>query len=99
MITGIAIENFKGTREQVKLDFRPITLLFGANSSGKSSVLQTLHYARGIFERRNLDPDTTLHGGQHVNFDGFANLVHQHDLKREVKLRGVSGRVLAGVFR
>ena len=36
MITGISIENFKGIREQVKLDLRPITLLFGANSAGKS---------------------------------------------------------------
>jgi AAA15 family ATPase/GTPase len=51
MITGISIENFKGIRDRVKLDFRPITLLFGAKSAGKSTVLHALHYARDVFER------------------------------------------------
>ena len=58
MITGITIENFKGIRERVKLDFRPITLLFGANSAGKSTILHALHYAREVFERHNLDAES-----------------------------------------
>ena len=45
MITGIAIENFKGVGERVELELAPITLLFGANSAGKSTVLHALHYA------------------------------------------------------
>ncbi len=63
MITGITIENFKGIRERVKLDFRPITLLFGANSAGKSTVLQMLLYVRRVFERHNLDADHVIQGG------------------------------------
>ncbi|MEO8495300.1 MAG: ATP-binding protein [Planctomycetota bacterium] len=46
MITGITIENFKGIRVRVNFDFRPITLLFGANSAGKSTILHALHYVR-----------------------------------------------------
>jgi len=45
MITGISITNFKGIRgivngdgelDPVEIELRPLTLLFGANSAGKS---------------------------------------------------------------
>lgn len=77
MITGIAIENFKGIRERVKLELRPITLLFGANSAGKSTILHALHYAREIFERHNLNADQTIAGGPFVDLGGFRNFLHK----------------------
>ena len=77
MITGISIENFKGIREKVKLDLRPITLLFGANSAGKSTILHALHYAREVFERHNLDADQTIAGGPYVDLGGFRNFIHR----------------------
>ena len=43
MITAIEIENFKGVRDRVRVELKPITLIFGANSSGKSTILQALH--------------------------------------------------------
>ena len=45
MITGITIENFKGIREPVHLDLRPITLLFGAISAGKSTIMHAWLYS------------------------------------------------------
>ena len=47
-ITSITIENFKGIGDAVTIPIRPITLLFGKNSSGKSTVLQALRYLREI---------------------------------------------------
>lgn len=79
MITSISIENFKGIRDRVKLDFRPITLLFGANSAGKSTVLHALHYAREVFERHNLDADQTIAGGKYIDLGGFRRLIHRDD--------------------
>jgi hypothetical protein len=92
MITGITIENFKGIRDRVKLDFRPITLLFGANSAGKSTILHALHYAREVFERHNLDADQTIAGGKYIDLGGFQNLLHrsendQTDAPSNLKLR------------
>jgi len=81
MITGITIENFKGIRDRVKLDFRPITLLFGANSAGKSTILQALHYAREVFERHNLDADQTIAGGKYIDLGGFERFVNRCDQK------------------
>lgn len=79
MITGITIENFKGIRDRVKLDFRPITLLFGANSAGKSTILHALHYAREVFERHNLDADQTIAGGKYIDLGGFEHFVNRRD--------------------
>jgi hypothetical protein len=87
MITAITLENFKGIREPVTLAIRPITLLFGPNSAGKSTLLQGLHYAREVFERHNLDADKTISGGDFVDLGGFATLVHGRDKGRPVRIR------------
>lgn len=86
-ITAITIENFKGIREPVRVELKPITLLFGPNSAGKSTIVQALHYSREIFERQNVNPDRTLLGGDAIDLGGFESLVHQHNLKLPVTLR------------
>lgn len=87
MITGIAIENFKGIRERVEVEIKPLTLLFGPNSAGKSTILHALHYAREVFERHNVNADRTVSGGDFVDLGGFAGFVHGHDTDRSVVLR------------
>lgn len=84
MITKIEIENFKGFRERVELDIAPITLLFGANSAGKSSVLHALHLAREMFESHSYDIDRPGLGAGYVDLGGFQSFVHKHDTKNEV---------------
>jgi len=86
-ITSITIENFKGFREKVKIDLKPITLLFGANSAGKSTIIQSLHYAWEVIGRHNLDPNFTEFGGREMDLGGFENLVHGHDLDKSISLR------------
>lgn len=86
LLRSITLENFKGVREPVRIEFKPITLLFGPNSAGKSTIVQSLHYAHEILERENVDPDHTLHGGQAIELGGFESLVHKHDTDREIKL-------------
>jgi len=73
-ISAITIENFKGIKNPIKVDFKPITLLFGPNSSGKSTIVQALHYALEIFDRNNLDSDKTTKGGTAVDLGGFETL-------------------------
>ncbi len=86
MLTHISIENFKGIRDRVEIELKPITLLFGPNSAGKSTILHALLYAQEVFERHNLNADTTAAGGPYVNLGGFGQMVYEHDLKRAIKL-------------
>jgi predicted ATPase len=86
-LTAIELENFKGVGERVRLEIRPITLLFGANSAGKSTILQALQYVREVLERRNANPDRTIFGGDFVDLGGFRNLVHQRDLSRRIGIK------------
>lgn len=86
MITAIELENFKGVGHRVRIPIRPITLLFGANSAGKSTILHALHYAYEILAHRNADADITERGGEHLNLGGFRNLVHGRDTTKRIAL-------------
>ena len=94
MITKIAIENFKGIKDRVEIDLKPITLLFGPNSAGKSTVVQAIHYAREVLSRKNYDPDMTEIGGDSIDLGGFRNFVYNHNenlpitIKIEAKFNG-----------
>lgn len=84
-ISSITLRNFKGVGPQgVEVSIRPITLLFGTNSAGKSTIFQSLHYLREVLERRNANPDATLIGGSKQDLGGFGSLVHNHDTSKSI---------------
>jgi hypothetical protein len=85
-LSRIEIEKFKGIGARQVIDLKPIILLFGPNSAGKSTILQSLHYLCEILERHNADPDQTIAGGL-IDLGGFATLVHNHDLALPIRLR------------
>lgn len=80
-VTSLGLTNFKaiGAQKQ-QIALSPITLLFGPNSAGKSTVLQALIYLREIVGKRNLNPDRTELGGDWLDLGGFQNLLHGRDL-------------------
>ncbi len=86
LLRSLSLKNFKGFSDEVRIELRPITLLFGANSAGKSSVLQALQYVREILERQNANADRTLQGGEAVDLGGFLNLVHGRDSQKEIEI-------------
>ena len=86
-ITAIEIENFKGIADRVRVELKPITLLFGANSAGKSTILHALLYLRDVLERRNLDAITTPASGAALDLGGFRRFVHRQELERPIKIR------------
>ena len=87
LIRAVEIENFKGIGRPMRVELRPVTLLFGNNSAGKSTVLQALCYAHEILSRGNVDAHATELGGDRIDLGGFRNFVHAHDTTRAVRLR------------
>lgn len=88
MIKGIYIENFKGIGEPgIQLDLEPVTLLFGSNSAGKSTIFHAFLYAYEVLVNRNLNADRTTLGGDAIDLGGFHSFVHGHALKSQVTIR------------
>jgi len=87
IIKALTIENFKGISKPVRVEFKPITLLFGPNSAGKSTIVQALHYVREILERNNVDADRTAGADESFDLGGFRNLVHKHNLDLPIRFK------------
>lgn len=87
MIRVLEIENFKGVAARQRINFAPLTLLFGANSAGKSTILQALLYLYELLERGTADFDRTELGGDVLELGGFARIVHRHETSRAIVLR------------
>ena len=87
LITAVHIENFKGIGRRIRIDLRPITLLFGRNSAGKSTILHALCYAHELLSHGRVNADSTERGGAQIDLGGFRNFVHLHDRDRKVRLR------------
>lgn len=86
-ITSLIIKNFKGIGEHgVRIEFAPITLLFGPNNAGKSTVIQALHLAREVFCHPKPDLDTIEICGKGLDVGTFKDYVHKHDLGRQVRI-------------
>lgn len=87
MLQTLHLTNFKGIASPQRVDFAPLTLLFGPNSAGKSTILQALLYLHEILQHGNADVDRTSLGGDVIELGGFARLVHRHDTSRAITLR------------
>ena len=66
-ITKIAVTGFKSLAEECAIDIRPLTILAGANSSGKSSIMQPLLMLKQTLEAP-YDPGPLLLEGPNVHF-------------------------------
>lgn len=75
MISSMSIENFKAFGKKQKLPIKPITLIFGPNSSGKSSIIHSLLFAQHALETGNLDVFRTKGGGDSVDLGGFKQFI------------------------
>ncbi len=88
MITSLEIENFKAIGSPgVRIDIKPITLLFGPNSSGKSTIYHALLYLRNLIEHDNRELIETESSLGSLDFGGFRRLVHQHVLDKTIRIK------------
>jgi predicted ATPase len=87
-LQSFSLANFKafGPVEQT-VPLRPITLLFGPNSGGKSSVLHFLLWMKDVVEGKGLDAHHPAAGGAAVDLGGFKQVRHGIDPQTAVSFR------------
>lgn len=85
-ITEIALTNFRSFQATQAIPLAPVTLMFGPNSVGKSSVLQALFYLQQILAKGHCDPQRIdVLGDKHIG--GFASLVNGGDLNKRIVIK------------
>jgi hypothetical protein len=73
-ITRMTVGGFKSIAQEQSIDIRPLTILAGANSSGKSSMIQPLLLLKQTIEAP-FEPATLLLNGPNVKFTFFDQLL------------------------
>ncbi len=108
MLTHLQLKNFKAWSDTGLVELKPVTMLLGTNSSGKSTLIQSLLLLRQTVQ----SPDRTIHlnlGGDELhdffNFGDFDNVLTQGATPRQFQIRfdfqrpELKGRVAAGSFQ
>ncbi|WP_312327394.1 AAA family ATPase [Acinetobacter sp.] len=85
-ITKISLTNFRAFKQTQTIEFAPVTLLFGPNSVGKSTVLKALFYVQQILSKGQCNP-MYLDALNKKYIGGFENLVHKRDLDTNITLK------------
>lgn len=97
-VSGVRVGGFKSIRGEREIEIRPLTILAGANSSGKSSMMQPLLLMKQTLEAPS-DPGVFLLDGPNVRFTSARQVVSRFGEKSgnlvTVEFRTTSGRSLA----
>lgn len=90
--TSIYLENFKGfaqkdNKEENVIKIRPITLIYGPNSYGKSSILQSLLLLnQTVKEGKDFNNIHLLANGDTVKMGEFKYLINKNDINKELRI-------------
>ena len=84
MLTHICMKNFKSWKDSGEVKLAPLTGFFGANSSGKSSLLQMLL----LLKQTIASKEVLFFGDENslVNLGSFKEVIHRHNRDAELEL-------------
>lgn len=86
MLREYRLTNFKAFGETVTIPIRPLTLIFGANSSGKSSIFQSLLLLKQTLEEAKNPATVLLPKGSLVDLGTYSDFVHRHEISRDFEV-------------
>ena len=93
MLTGIGLRNFKAFGDEMQEALlSKITLIYGPNSGGKSSIIQSLMLLKQSLDsprvgyRRELMVRGDTSRGD-VDLGGFPTLIHRHDITQRLDMK------------
>ena len=101
-ITAISVQGFKSIAVESRIEIRPLTILAGANSSGKSSIMQPLLLMKQTLEA-SYDPGPLLLNGPNVRFTSanqFISRLQKNSASQSfsIGIEHAKGKMLKVVF-
>ena len=81
-ITQITVSGYKSINQEQSIEVRPLTILAGANSSGKSSIMQPLLLFKQTLEA-SYDPGALLLNGPNIRFTSADQLFSRIGSKKK----------------
>jgi predicted ATPase len=86
MLTEFQITNFKAFAGPETIPIRPLTLIFGPNSSGKSSIFQCLLMLKQTLESADTKTNLLIKGDL-VDLGSYREFIHRHETERSFSFR------------
>jgi AAA15 family ATPase/GTPase len=92
MLKEYEITNFKAFAGPESLPIKPITLIFGPNSSGKSAILQSFLMLKQTLDEAVNSTPTLLTKGKLVDLGSYREFIHNHDLGKSFSIKAMMKR-------
>lgn len=107
MLTSFGLTNFKVFGSRQKFDLAPITLIYGPNSGGKSSIIQALLLLKQSIEapiNQGIRDRVLVPKGRYVDLGQSKSIHHKHSFSNPIsfevgmKFPGMLNRSIASIF-
>lgn len=84
MFRNIGINNFKGFSQPQKIRLAPVTLIYGPNSSGKSSIIQALMLLKQSITRPS-EKGGLVSTGEYIDLGTFSSMMNNHNTGNDLE--------------
>jgi hypothetical protein len=85
MLKSLRVENFKAFGDIQEIPLAPITLIYGPNSAGKSSLIQSILLFHQTVQNAPLNSSRILFSGEDVDLGTFTSALYRHDTNKEMR--------------
>lgn len=83
-VEAFRLQNFMPFEDTDWIELRPICLLFGRNSSGKSAIIRALRFLRQSLDNQTPDTPFTYSDENGVDVGGFETVIHRHRVETDL---------------
>ncbi|MCB0289964.1 MAG: AAA family ATPase, partial [Calditrichaeota bacterium] len=83
-IEAFRLENFMAFKDTGWIEIRPVCLLFGANSSGKSAIIRALRLLKQSMMFGSLDEPLVFYNEGGIDLGNFRTVIHQNNDKHVI---------------
>jgi predicted ATPase len=80
---NVSIYNFKTIRDLNHFEIKPLTIISGVNSSGKTSIIQFLVLLKQTAELKATNKPLVL-DGEYINLGNYSEIVYNHNLNTNI---------------